>query len=144
MRLSSIAVDINEDGEADYFENYNLDGSLSKKWDVVQENSDKDNVLTSLIFDIPLSENKVEINFIDDKPVNFLYKNFVYPLMYDSENDFYWLGEIPTYAENLDYQKIKQDLIEKETVYSVQIYKMDNDNYFYAVKTFDFYFVQKM
>lgn len=144
LRLSNILVDINEDGEADYFENYNLDGSFSKKWDVVQENRDKDNILTSLIFDIPLSENTVEINFIDEKPVNFLYKNLIYPLMYDSENDFYWLGDIPSYAEELDYQKIKQDLIEKNTVYSVQIYKMDNNNYFYAVKTFDFYFAQLM
>ena len=97
-----------------------------------------------MIFDIPLSENTVEINFIDEKPVNFLYKNLIYPLMYDSENDFYWLGDIPSYAEELDYQKIKQDLIEKNTVYSVQIYKMDNNNYFYAVKTFDFYFAQLM
>lgn len=144
LRLSSIVVDTDDDDEIDFYENYGLDGSVSKKWNGIQENRDKDNTLISLVYDIPLSENKVEIYFFDEKPMYFLYKNLTYPLMYDSEIDFYWLGDIPSYAEELDYQKIKQDLIEKDTVYSVKIYKMDNNNYFYAVKTFDFYFAQQM
>ena len=42
------------------------------------------------------------------------------------------------------YDKIKQDLIDNETAYSVEIYKVDDKNYFYAAKTFDFFFAQEM
>ena len=142
--LQGVFVDTNDDGDFDYSEKYEFDGSIKKKWDIVEERRDANKNLISLIFDFPLSEKQIQVNFVDGKPENFFYNNLVYPLQYDKENDFYWLGNIPTYAENQDYDKIKQDLIDNETAYSVEIYRIDDKNYFYAAKTFDFFFAQEM
>lgn len=142
--LQGVFVDTNDDGDFDYSEEYLVDGSIRKKWDIVEEKRDGNKNLISLIFDFPLSQKQIEVNFVEGKPENFLYNDLVYPLQYDAEHDFYWLGNIPSYAENQDYDKIKQDLIDNETAYSVEIYKVDDKNYFYAAKTFDFFFAQEM
>ena len=142
--LSSVTIDLNEDSVADYFENYNQDGSKTKKWDSIQETRNSENNLVSVIFENPQNKRLIQVNFEAERPISFFYNNGVYPVKYDSEKDFYWIGDIPDYEENLDYKKIKTDLLNKKTDYSVVIYSIDENNSFYVVKSYDFYFAQQM
>ena len=47
-------------------------------------------------------------------------------------------------STNTELSQNVLDLIDNNTSYSVEIYKIDDNNYFYTVKSFDFYFAQKM
>jgi len=144
MYLSSISVDLNNDGNSDYAENYFLDGYKSKKWDKVIELRDSKDNIVSITFKNPQNQRDIEVVFEDSKPIHFLYNNLVYPISYNEDNGVYWIGDVPDYVDSIDFDKIKQDLIDNNTSYSVEIYKIDDNNYFYTVKSFDFYFAQKM
>lgn len=138
--LSSISIDMNSDGEIDFREEYFQDGRIVKTWEGVTQVNNQNGDLISVTFKNPINNLDVLVNYKEGKPINFEYNDYIYNLVYDQSLDMYFISYDPKTNYSIDFDKIKQDLQNKKSSYSVILYEI-GDARFCAIKTFDFYFL---
>lgn len=138
--LASISVDMDYDGKPDYIEEYFQDGSEKKTWEGVSQTKNSEGEIVSVLINNPQSNLDIVMNYEKNKPVNFEYNDFVFPLFYDESSGFYFIQSDSDSLDSFDFVKIKQDLQNKKTSYAIILYETEKDR-ICAIKSFDCYII---